>query len=153
MTLFFAGIRCWHRYCPICINKVMKKLFVLMVTSLVISVSFGQMQYPNTQGTFIRNIYENENSKYLYVFAHQLDSNEQYKYIRDGYVKQGGQLKLVRNGNLYPQDSPVILKNGSILMTDGLIKMTNGSTPLLRERDFIDMDGNIRPLQRQLNNF
>jgi hypothetical protein len=34
-------------------------------------------------------------------------------------------------------------------MTNGLIQMTNGSTPLLREEDFIDLNGNIRPLQKQ----
>jgi tmRNA-binding protein len=67
--------------------------------------------------------------------------------MKDGFVLQGGQLKLVRNGNLYIQDSPVTLKNGTIIMTDGLIKLTNGSTPLLRENDFIDLDGNIRPLK------
>ncbi len=31
-------------------------------------------------------------------------------------------------------------------MPDGIIQMTNGNTPLLREEDFIDLDGNIRLL-------
>ncbi len=48
--------------------------------------------------------------------------------------------------------SPVTLKNGTIIMTDGLIKMTNGKhATLQKENDFVDMDGNIRPLKRLTN--
>lgn len=111
-------------------------------------ISLCRAQYPGLQNMMSRNIIENGQNFYRNVSIFQLDSNEQYKYLRDGFVLQDGQLKLARNGNLYRQDSPVTLKNGTIIMTDGLIKMTNGSSPLLKENDFIDMDGNIRPLQK-----
>jgi hypothetical protein len=129
----------------------MKKISVLVIAVLIISVSLCQGQYPGMQNVISKNITDNDPMYYLNVSALQLDSNDQYKFVRDGFILQGGQLKLARNGHLYLQDSPVTLKNGAIILTDGLIKMTNGSTPLLRENDFIDMDGNIRPLQKRTN--
>jgi hypothetical protein len=133
----------------------MKKVWI-MLTGLILSVSLCKAQFSGAQTiinqTIInKNILDNGQNYYRNMSDSQLDSNEQYKSLRDGFVLQGGQLKLARNGNLYTQDRPVTLKNGAIIMTDGLIKMTNGSTPLLKENDFIDMDGNIRPLQKQAN--
>jgi len=118
-----------------------------------ILISLCQAQYPGLQNMLSRNMNENGQNFYRNVSIFQLDSNEQYKYIRDGFVLQDGQLKLVRNGNLYRLYSPVTLKNGTIIMADGHIKMTNGSMPLLKENDFVDMDGNIRPLQKLTNNY
>jgi hypothetical protein len=132
-------------------TEVMKKICVSLIMTAAVLISFCQVQYPGLQNMLSRHLNENGQTFYRNVSISQLDSNEQYKYIRDGFVLQEGQLKLVRNGNLYRQDSPVTLKNGTIIMTDGLIKMTNGSTPLLKENDFVDMDGNIRPLQKLTN--
>ena len=129
----------------------MKRLYIPLIMTAAALISICRAQYPGLQNMLSRNMNENGQNFYRNVSIFQLDSNEQYKYIRDGFVLQGGQLRLVRNGNLYRQDSPVTLKNGTIIMTDGLIKMTNGSTPLLKENDFIDMDGNIRPLQKLTN--
>jgi hypothetical protein len=130
----------------------MKKVY-LILTCLVLSASFCSAQFPIIQTTLSRNIIEYGQNYYQSVSDFQLDSNGQYKFLRDGFVLQSGQLKLARNGKLYFQESPVTLKNGAIIMPDGLIKMTNGSTPLLKENDFIDMDGNIRPLQKPTNFF
>lgn len=58
--------------------------------------------------------------------------------------------KVIRH--LYLLNNPVSLKNGAILLTDGIINMTNGSTPSLKEDDYIDMDGNIRPLPKLIVN-
>jgi hypothetical protein len=132
-------------------TEVMKKIYVPLIMTMTILISLCKAQYPGIQNMMSSQMYENERNYYRNVSVLQLDSNEQYKSIRDGFVLQGGQLKLSRNGILYTLDRPVTLKNGSIIMTDGLIQMTNGSTPLLKENDFIDMDGNIRPLQRLTN--
>jgi hypothetical protein len=129
----------------------MKKTCVLLTMTVTVFISLCQAQYSGIQNMVSSHMNENGRNYYRNVSVLQLDSNERYKYVRDSFVLQGGQLKLARNGNLYAQDRPVTLKNGSIIMTDGLIKMTNGSTPLLRENDFIDMDGNIRPLQSLTN--
>ncbi len=34
-------------------------------------------------------------------------------------------------------------------MPDGIIQMTNGNTPILKEEDFIDLDGNIKLLNQE----
>lgn len=129
----------------------MKKTFIPMIILATLLISLCQAQYPDLQNILGRNTNENGQNFYRNISIFQLDSNEKYKNVREGFVLQGGQLKLVINGNLYLQDCPVTLKNGSIIMTDGLINMTNGSTPLLRKNDFIDMNGNIRPLQKLTN--
>jgi hypothetical protein len=93
----------------------------------------------------------NENKKAFSTqyISYPLDSNEEYRLVKDGLVMQGGQVKLVRRGNLYPLLNPLTLKNGSIVMPDGIIQMTNGNTPILKEDDFIDFDGNIRLLNTE----
>ncbi len=129
----------------------MKKIYVTLIMTMAVFFSLCQAPYSGSQNVSGINMIDHGQNFYRNVSIFQLDSNGQYKYIRDGFVLQDGQLKLVRNGNLYKQDSPVTLKNGAVIMTDGLIKMTNGSTPLLKENDFVDMDGNIRPLQKLQN--
>ncbi|HEY4935179.1 MAG TPA: DUF6799 domain-containing protein [Puia sp.] len=129
----------------------MKKLFAILITNLMVLGAFCQVRYSNFQDTQIK-IMDNRSPNYGTYAVQSLDSNFEYRNVKDGIVMQGGQLKLVRNGNLYRLDGPVSLKNGAIVMTDGIIRMTNGSTPSLNDEDFIDMDGNIRPLQRQMNN-
>jgi len=93
----------------------------------------------------------NENKKAFSTqyISYSLDSNEEYRLVKDGLVMQGGQVKLVRRGNLYPLLNPITLKNGSIVMPDGIIQMTNGNTPILKEEDFIDLDGNIKLLNSE----
>ena len=129
----------------------MKKIFIPTMIMALLLISLCRAQNPDLQNIFSRNMNEYRLNFYRNVSVFQLDSNEKYKNVRDGFVIQDGQLKHVVNGNLYRQDSPVTLKNGTIIMTDGLINMTNGSTPLLRKNDFIDLDGNLRPLQKQTN--
>jgi hypothetical protein len=125
----------------------MKKLFIIPLMMLIVSCVFSQVQYPNFQDTLIKTMNENyKRSISNQYVSYSLDSNEEYKSLREGFVMQGGQVKLVRRGNLYPLMSPVTLKNGSIVMPDGIIQMTNGNTPILKEEDFIDMDGNIKLL-------
>jgi hypothetical protein len=130
----------------------MKKFFVVLITNLMVLGAFCQVHYPNFQDTVIKFTRDNRNPNYGNYAVQQLDSNVEYRNVKDGIVMQGGQLKMVRDGNLYRLDGPVSLKNGAIVMTDGIIRMTNGSTPSLNEEDFIDMDGNIRSLKRQMNN-
>jgi len=128
----------------------MKRHFVLPVIMLISSCALSQVRYPNFQDTLVKNMEENKNVFSNQYTSYSLDSNEAYRFVKDGLVMQGGEVKLVRRGNLYPLVSPITLKNGSIVMPDGIIQMTNGNTPLLKEEDFIDMDGNIRLLNPEM---
>lgn len=124
----------------------MKNIFTGIMLNLM---TYGALCQAGNPVTAVKSMPGNWTSYYQQAFAQPLDSNEDYRNVREGYVLQAGRLNLAMNGRLFPQRSPVTLKNGSIVMTDGLIKMTNGSTPLLREMDFIDPDGNIKPLRKQ----
>ena len=123
---------------------------MLPVIMLISSCALSQVRYPNFQDTLVKNMEENKNVFSNQYTSYSLDSNEAYRFVKDGLVMQGGEVKLVRRGNLYPLVSPITLKNGSIVMPDGIIQMTNGNTPLLKEEDFIDMDGNIRLLNPEM---
>lgn len=125
----------------------MKKIFVCVISNLIAIIALPQVKYPNTENAQLRTMNVNWYADYRDTAAHQLDSNKEYSRLWAGFVMLDGQLKSVRNGDVYPQNSPVTLKNGAIIMTDGIIQMSNGSTPLLKNEDYIDMDGNIRPLQ------
>jgi uncharacterized protein DUF6799 len=125
----------------------MKKIFLCVITNLIAIVALPQVKYPNTEGAQLKIINKTWYASYRDSTVHPLDSTEVYSHVRAGFIMLGGQLKSVRNGDVYPQNSPVTLKNGAIVMTDGIIQMANGSTPLLKNEDYIDMDGNIRPLQ------
>jgi hypothetical protein len=125
----------------------MKKIIVCVISNLIAIIALPQVKYPNTEDAQLKATNENWFANYPDSTARQLDSNEVYSHIRAGFIMLGGQLKSVRNGDVYPQNSPVTLKNGAIVLTDGIIQMANGSTPLLKNEDYIDMDGNIRPLQ------
>lgn len=130
----------------------MNKIYLMIVTGLMVSGVFCQVSYPNFNDSLIKMIRENAYSANADFDMTKLDSNIEYRNVKDGIVMQGGQLKIVRSGRLYLQNSPVTLKNGAIVLTDGIINMTNGSTPSLKEDDYIDMDGNIKPLQKLIDN-
>jgi hypothetical protein len=123
-----------------------------LAVSLIASGAFSQVSYPNFHDSLVKMMHENMITGNYDFEMTRLDSNTEYRNVKDGIVMQAGQLKIVRSGRLYLLNSPVTLKNGTIVLTDGIINMTNGSTPSLKEDDYIDMDGNIRPLQKQIEN-
>jgi hypothetical protein len=130
----------------------MKKIYLMLVAAMMASCVFCQVSYPNFHDSLVKKMHENITTGNYDFDMTNLDSNMEYRNVKDGIVMQGGQLKIVRSGKLYLLNNPVTLKNGTIVLTDGIINMTNGSTPSLKEDDYIDMDGNIRPLQKQIDN-
>jgi hypothetical protein len=130
----------------------MKNVYLAMITTLMVSGVFSQVSYPNFHDSLVKMMHENMATGNNDFDMARLDSNSEYRNVKDGIVMQAGQLKIVKSGRLYLLNSPVTLKNGTIVLTDGIINMTNGSTPSLKEDDYIDMDGNIRPLQKQIDN-
>jgi hypothetical protein len=138
---------------PIYIKRlVMKKLYLVLATTLMVWGAFCQVGYPSFHDSLIKMMHENTTTGNYNFDLTRLDSNTEYRNLKDGIIMQSGQLKVVRSGRLYLLNNPVTLKNGTIVTTNGIINMTNGSTPSLNEEDYIDMDGNIRPLQKQINN-
>lgn len=127
-------------------------MYLLLGAALMVSSVFCQVNYPNFHDSLAKKMQENMTTGNYDMDITKLDSNIEYRNVKDGIVMQGSQLKIVRSGRLFLLNNPVTLKNGTIVMTDGIINMTNGSTPSLKEDDYIDMDGNIRPLQKQIDN-
>jgi hypothetical protein len=125
----------------------MKTIAILLVTTLVSLGASCQVTGVSNPDSLLNDLRESVNPVYGASMAQPLDSNEAYKHIREGLVMQGGQLKIVRNGSLFVMHGPFPLKNGAMVYTNGIIKMPDGSTPLLAEKDYLDFDGQIKPLQ------
>ena len=124
----------------------MKKICVSLILTAAVFTSFCQVQNPGFQNMLSRDMNENGQNFYRNVSIFQLDSNEQYKSIRDGFIL-GRAVKTRQKRKLYEPDRS--LKNEHC-HTDvfGRIKMTNGSTPLLKENDFVDLDGNVKTVTK-----
>jgi hypothetical protein len=130
----------------------MKNIYLVIIATLIVSGVFSQVSYPNFHDSLVKKMHENMATGNYDFDKTRLDSNSEYRNVKDGIVMQAGQLKIVKSGRLYLLNSPVTLKNGTIVLTDGILNVTNGSSPSLKEDDYIDMDGNIRPLQKQIDN-
>ncbi len=115
--------------------------------------SYCQVPYSSQSDSLFNDLQQSVHPIHGGVIGQTLDSNDLYKHIKEGLVMQGGQLKIIRNGSLFVMHGPFPLKNGAMIYTNGIIKMPDGGTPLLEEKDYIDFDGHIRPLQSaEMNN-
>jgi hypothetical protein len=125
----------------------MKKIQMILLANLITLGVYCQVNNTVVPDSLFNDLRESVNPVYGGPTGQGLDSNEVYKHIKDGLVMQGGQLKVIRNGSLFVMHGSFPLKNGAIAYTNGIIRMPDGSTPLLDEKDYIDFDGQIKPLQ------
>ncbi len=127
----------------------MKTLTIFVVAAVMGLSAFSQMnlpvnnlfaQEPETDSLYIMN----PNTNYPIL---QIDSNTEYKHLKEGLVMQGGHVKVIRNGYAFKMRGSFPFKNGAVLFPDGMIKMPDGSSPALDEKNYMDFDGHIKPLQ------
>jgi hypothetical protein len=130
----------------------MKKIYILLTVNMIALATYCQSPSADHTDSTFNELQQSVNPNYGKYNGQPLDSNNQYKQIKEGLVMQGGQLKIVRNGSLFVMHGPFPLKNGAMIYTNGIINMPDGSTPVLDEKDFIDFDGRIRPLQNAAAN-
>ena len=127
----------------------MKKLTIFVVAAVTGLSAFSQTNLPVnnlfSQESETDSLYQmNPNTNYT---VQQTDSNTEYKHLKDGLVMQGGHLKVIRNGYAFKMRGSFPFKNGAVVFPDGIIKMPDGSTPVLDEKNYMDFDGHIKPLQ------
>jgi hypothetical protein len=63
------------------------------------------------------------------------------KKMHDCYVMKDGKVMKMKGGKEMMVDKTMTLKNGEMIMQDGTVKMKDGSTKMLKEGEYIDMNG------------
>ncbi len=127
----------------------MKKLTIFVVAAVMGLTAFSQAGLPVnnllSQEPETDSLYQmNPGTNYS---IQQIDSNAEYKHLKEGLVMQGGHLKVIRNGYAFKMRGSFPFKNGAVAFPDGIIKMPDGSSPVLDEKNYMDFDGHIKPLQ------
>jgi len=65
-----------------------------------------------------------------------------------GFVMRNGKMMLMKNGMYTGLNSDTTLNNGTRIMRNGNIVMKNGTQRMLKEGEYVNMGGNIMPMNR-----
>jgi hypothetical protein len=59
----------------------------------------------------------------------------------EGVMMQNGKLLMMKNGQTTQLTTDLTLDNGAVVMTNGTVKAKDGKTTVLKEGDYVSMDG------------
>ena len=59
------------------------------------------------------------------------------------YAMKDGKMMTMKGGKTMMMSKDMKLSNGEMVMTDGSVKMTDGTTSMLKEGQYIDMNGKM----------
>jgi Ni/Co efflux regulator RcnB len=110
----------------------MKKLILLFAA---IAISAGA--YAQTDSTF-RQMNQRNMNQHQRMLSNPVD-----KSVPDGVMMQNGKIMKVKNGEMTTLDHDMTMGNGTKIMTDGNYTNNDGLTLMLKERQHIDMEGNM----------
>ena len=65
-------------------------------------------------------------------------------------VNQDGKMMVMKNGKMTMMSKSMMLTNGSTVMADGTIKMSDGTTKMLKEGEYVDMDGKMGMMKNNM---
>ncbi len=65
--------------------------------------------------------------------------------IHDGYKMRAGKLMMIKDGKEILVEKAVMMSNGITIMSDGTILKKDGSKSMLKEGEYMDMNGKIIP--------
>jgi hypothetical protein len=63
--------------------------------------------------------------------------------MKSCYVMEKGKVMSMKNGKEMAMSKNMMLSNGATIMTDGTVKMKDGTTTMLKEGQYVDMNGKI----------
>ncbi len=61
----------------------------------------------------------------------------------DCVMMRDSMLMITKHGEITMMGNPIHLNNGAVVMLNGIVKMADGTSSLLKEGQFIDMEGNV----------
>ena len=59
------------------------------------------------------------------------------------YVMENGKVMAMKNGKEMILTQNMMLKNGATVMPDGMVKMKDGTTNMLKDGQYVDIDGKM----------
>ena len=65
------------------------------------------------------------------------------KKMKSCYVMENGKVMSLKNGKEMTMGKSMMLSNGATVMTDGTVKMKDGTTTMLKEGQYVDMNGKM----------
>jgi hypothetical protein len=77
--------------------------------------------------------------------------NKMHHMMKDCVMMKDGKVKQWKAGQITTVSSPVMLTNGATVASDGTVKMKDGTTTMLKDGQYIDMDGNIGTMKDHAN--
>jgi hypothetical protein len=84
----------------------------------------------------------------LGVFAQDSTTNNMApKQNHEGVILKNGKLLMMKNGQTTQLTTDLTLDNGTVVMTNGSVKTKDGTVTILKEGDYIGMDGTIGNLK------
>jgi uncharacterized cupredoxin-like copper-binding protein len=63
--------------------------------------------------------------------------------VRKCFVMEKGQVMAVKDGKEMKMSQDMMLKNGSTVMMDGTVKSKDGTTTILKEGQYVDVNGKM----------
>jgi hypothetical protein len=63
--------------------------------------------------------------------------------MKDCVMMEDGKMVVMKDGQTMPMDKDMTMKNGVTVMTDGNVKWKNGKTTMLKEGQYVTMDGKM----------
>src|SRR5580698_6344488 len=100
----------------------MKKLINILVLCILSCVAFAQESTMKTTGPTTMKI--------TMVKA-------------DCVMMRDSMLMITKHGEITMMGNPTHLNNGAVVMLNGIVRMADGTSSLLKEGQFIDMEGNV----------
>jgi hypothetical protein len=65
------------------------------------------------------------------------------KQNHEGVIMKDGKLLMMKNGQTTQLTTDLTLDNGTVVMANGTVKMKDGTTSMLKEGDYVGMDGTM----------
>ncbi|MGH2646649.1 MAG: DUF6799 domain-containing protein [Ginsengibacter sp.] len=108
----------------------MKKLFVLLIVSLITTGAFAQ------------------NDKKMDT-THKMKSEKMLN--KDCVMMKDGKMMMMKEGKTMDMDNDVTMKNGTTVMKDGTVKMKDGKTMMMKNGDCMYMNGKMAKMDKMKN--
>lgn len=67
---------------------------------------------------------------------------------KDCIIVKDGKVMIMRHGEKKVLDSTINLGNGAMVSPDGTVKMSDGTTKMIKEGEYVDMDGKMGMMKK-----
>jgi hypothetical protein len=74
---------------------------------------------------------------------HHMQQNKMKMKTHEGIMMRNGKVMVMQNGQSTPLTEDKTLSNGEVVSSNGQVKMSDGTTTMLKDGDWVNMDGII----------